>query len=118
MELEEFVSESLTQVLKGVMTAKSSNRGNGCEVNPALTLSSGDVYKGKLPDEITVSAEGKTVIMVNFDVAVTVTQGTGTKGGIGIASGILNLGSSGQSDKTNSSVSRLQFKVPVALPTI
>lgn len=58
---------------------------------------------------------GDLINMVSFDVAVTATDGTGTKGGIGIVIGAVALGSQGQSENRNEAVSRVQFKVPFAL---
>ncbi len=54
--------------------------------------------------------------MINFDVALTVTEGTGTKGGIGVVTGIFTLGSAGQSEAESSTVSRVKFAIPVVLP--
>ena len=63
-----------------------------------------------------MTASGKYSRDVDFDVALTVTEGTGTKGGIGIVAGAFALGSTGQSTAQNSSVSRVQFSVPIAFP--
>ena len=54
--------------------------------------------------------------VVSFDVALTATKETGTKGGIGVVAGIVSLGSAGQSSNENTSVSRVKFDVPVSLP--
>jgi len=56
------------------------------------------------------------VQIVNFDVALTVVEGTGTKGGIGVFAGAVNLGSSGQSNNETSSVSHVKFSIPLRLP--
>jgi hypothetical protein len=53
---------------------------------------------------------------VDFDVPLTVTEGTGTTGGIGIVAEPFALGSTGQSTAQNSSVSRVRFSVSLALP--
>lgn len=54
--------------------------------------------------------------MVEFDVALTVTEGTGTKGGIGVFVGAINLGSAGESKNENVSISHVRFRVPLQLP--
>ena len=59
---------------------------------------------------------GRYATTVMFDVALTITEGTDTKGGIGVVSGIFNIGSSGQSSNENSSISRVSFSVPLKLP--
>ena len=53
---------------------------------------------------------------IEFDVAVTTTEGTETKGGIGVFVVAVGLGSQGKSDATNSSSSRIKFSVPIFLP--
>jgi hypothetical protein len=53
---------------------------------------------------------------VEFDVAVTVAEGTATKAGIGLIVGPVTLGTTGQSANQNSTVSRIKFEVPVAWP--
>jgi hypothetical protein len=54
--------------------------------------------------------------MVEFDVAVTASSATGTKGGVGVVAGILALGAQGQSNQENKALSRLKFSVPISLP--
>lgn len=117
MQLQEFVTESLLQIANGVSEAQRKIVGNA-QINPRLpdhaNVSSG--HFTKIPKDMILLRDGEVVTMVQFDVAVTTTEGTGTKGGIGVVSGILNLGSSGQSDRSNSAVTRLQFAVPMVLP--
>jgi hypothetical protein len=54
---------------------------------------------------------------IHFDVAISIEQGTETKGGIGLVVGAVTLGSQGKSDTSNTSQSRIQFTIPMALPT-
>ena len=58
----------------------------------------------------------KAVQKVEFDVAVTASTGTATKGGIGIMVGAIGLGSQGKSEAQDSSISRIKFLVPMVLP--
>jgi hypothetical protein len=53
---------------------------------------------------------------ISFDVAVTAAKGSKTQGGIAVFAGALGLGSRGQSEKSNETVNRIQFSVPVSLP--
>lgn len=53
---------------------------------------------------------------VKFDVGITATEGSGTKGGIGVVTGVVALGSQGRSDKAVEGVDRIQFTVPILLP--
>ena len=122
MELQQFVTESLNQILKGISDAQGSNRYNGIEINPSLRHyideRSEDWVGGtqKLPTDVFLTPTGQVVVMIHFDIAVTVVEGTGSKGGIGVFVGAVGLGTQGQSDKSSTSATKLQFKVPVVLP--
>ena len=111
MELRDFVAESIKQIVDGVNEAKAYAAEKGARINPERqsfhASSAGGRYDTK---------SGASIETIEFDVAVTVTEGTQTKGGIGIFTGFVGLGSHGQSDALNSSVTRLKFVVPVALP--
>lgn len=111
MDLRDFVSETLTQIVEGVKSAQSKAAESGATVNPHLTTA--HEQAGKQGFLWTGDAYAQ---VVQFDVALTVTEGTGTKGGIGVFAGAINLGSSGQSQNESSSVSRVKFSVPLSLP--
>jgi hypothetical protein len=106
MDLKEFVSQTLGQIIEGVKAAQETAKAAGAEVNPHMTRA--------VVQATTMS--GLPSRDVDFDVALTVTEGTGTKGGIGIVAGPFALGSTGQSTAQNSSVSRIRFSVALALP--
>jgi len=111
MELQEFISATLIQVLEGVRDAKAHQltQNDGGQINPHTVGT-------KHPDK-QVSQETKTIVQdVEFDVAVTVEKGTETKGGILVVLGAVSLGSSGKSDKSSATVSRIKFSIPIGLP--
>jgi len=98
MELQDFIGETLKQIISGVKNAQESAIELGAKVNP----------RG-----------GSTVEMrnIHFDVAVSTSEGTETKGGIGVfVNPVGSVGSQDQSDVANSSMSRIKFSVPVKLP--
>lgn len=114
MELREFVKESLIQIVRGVSDAQidlASSKSLG-SISPEIR-NSRDALESK---GILLTPEGTPVQTVEFDVSVTATEGTGTKGSIGIAVGFLGLGSQGQSSQANANTSRLKFSVPLSLP--
>ncbi|NOV32583.1 hypothetical protein [Methylomonas sp. ZR1] len=112
MELKEFIGQALVGLIQGVLDAQNSLGVNGKYINPQLATQQGVLEKnGKI-----VSRDGELVQSVEFDVAVTATEGKGTKGGIGVVVGNFTLGSQGQSSAEISAVSRIKFSVPVALP--
>ena len=113
MELREFVAETLRQLIDGVAVAQGYATEHGATVNPSDIWYQADQGVVKIQDRAT----GALVQEINFDVAVTANDGTKTKGGIGVFAGAVGLGSQGQSEASNQSISRIRFSVPLALPT-
>ena len=111
MELKDFVSQTLTQIIEGVKESQIKASELGGIVSPCLTSNHSEMGKQGI-----LSASGRAAQIVQFDVALTVVEGTGTKGGIGVFAGAINLGSSGESKAESTSVSRIKFSVPVVLP--
>ena len=111
MELKAFVSESIKQIVDGVNEASLHAVQNNALVNPQNWGWTSTNVQAKYDIKTRAAIE-----TIEFDVAVTATDGTATKGGIGVFMGPVNLGSQGQSESSNSSVSRLRFSVPIVLP--
>src|SRR5947209_8347157 len=112
MELRDFVSETLKQIIDGVIDAQAYGREKGARVNPLdlpVRNETGGVQSRMYARDVAHS--------IDFDVAVTTTEGKQTKGGIGVVAGIFALGSQGQSNANGESVSRIKFTIPVVLPT-
>jgi hypothetical protein len=108
MDLKDFVKETLTQIIQGVKEAQPIAQQYGGVVSPKY-WQGGD-------KSLMQSDNGEVIRNVHFDVALTVAEGTGTKGGIGVFAGVVSLGSAGQSSSHSTEVSRVQFFVPVLLP--
>jgi hypothetical protein len=88
MTLQAFVAESLSQIVQGIRQAHEAG----------------------------VRSSGHSAEAVEFDVAVTVTDASDKKGGIGIFVGGFGIGGQANSSAANTSVSRIKFKVPVFFP--
>ena len=116
MNLQDFIKETLVQIARGIEGAAAELKGSKAIVNPRnVQTGTGDdrhVY-GFLD---TQTSFFKAVQKVEFDVAVTASTGTATKGGIGIMVGAIGLGSQGKSEAQDSSISRIKFLVPMVLP--
>jgi len=112
VELKQFISEALTAIVEGVVEAQTKAAPLGAFVNPGgLTRTTTST-----PNATWDNTDNNLAQVVNFDVAVTVQNGTTTNAKIGVVSGLLNLGAGGQSDSNQTAVSRIQFSVPVLLP--
>jgi hypothetical protein len=107
MKLEEFVSETFRSIIDGVRSAQRHAKDVGAEVAPRGATSALRSYRDGVDEPIQ---------LVEFDVAVTSSEGAETKGGVGVFLAPLALGSQGRSEAQNVSVSRIKFAVAIVLP--
>lgn len=121
MELNEFVSETLKQIIEGVKTVQWDNRGystgiigskqehllsTGATINPKY---SGDLRHYELHKECNLD-------IIEFDVAITVTEQEKKDRGGGLKISVLSADASKSLSETNQTVSKVKFKVPITLP--
>lgn len=107
MQLDDFVAETIRQIAAGVQRGQIEARKLGTIVNPAM-LDRRPSAHGFLHPEMIKNVE--------FDVAVTTSEGTETKGGIGVSVLAVKLGSQGKSDATSTTANRIKFNVPITYP--
>ncbi len=112
MELKEFVTSVLTEIIDGVSEAQRDTEAKEGEINPLLATSQGALQS----QGYKVSRWGQLVQSVTFDVAVTAEEGKGNKGSVGVFLGSVGLGTQREATTSNASVSRIQFEVPISLP--
>ena len=110
MNLREFIREALTEIVSGVAEARISAAEHGALVG------SDQVYGYTKEAKILTDNNGRTVSLVEFDIALAAADARDTKGGIGVFLGSVGLGSQGASHGETSSNSRIKFSVPVVLP--
>jgi len=110
MKLEDFVAETLQEIVAGIIRAQEYAKSNGGEIVPTALSQMSE------PGQYFDHEDGSPIEHVRFDVAVNTDEGTTTEGGIGVFVGPLALGSRGQSDASSHSAGRIQFAVPVKFP--
>jgi len=103
MKLEEFVKESLLQIISGVKEANESIEAKDASVNPV------SMGKAQVHERTYLSIP---VQNIEFDVAVSVSEGAKAGGGLTV----MGMGVKGGVSETSSTVSRIRFQVPIALP--
>jgi len=100
VELREFIKSSILDILGGIQDAATEvhNEGGLGAVNP---VTKDQIFKTQ---------------KVEFDVAVTASneQAKGLNGGIKVAG--ISIGADGKESETGSTVSRIKFEIPIALP--
>ena len=113
MDLQQFVRETLTEIVLGVNAAQDQAEveASGARINPAGIglAATPDGYLGNL-------SSGEAVFVVDFDLAVTV-AGTG-QGDVGAkvqVVGQFTTKLNGAKRSGRNSTNRIKFKVPIAL---
>lgn len=95
MDLKEFVSETISQIIDGFVEAKERTKGKNVSIGGSKEIESQQ--------------------KVSFDVAITVVEETETTGKAGISVWSIGTCISGKSENTSSTVSRIKFDVPIYL---
>jgi len=110
MNVQEFISGAITQIVAGVADARAAVEKYGANAG------SDPVYGFVKSNKVMTDASGRQVTLVEFDVALTQADATDTKGGIGVFLGSVGVGSQAASHGESTSYSRIKFSVPVVLP--
>lgn len=112
MELDQFIADALTQIVKGVESAQK-NTGKGAVNATSIKTHADSAPKGKY----FTAAYNQLVQMVDFDIAVTVTDATTAEAGGKISIASWSIGGKGSVKGEEQTVSRIKFSIPVVLPT-
>lgn len=112
MELEEFVAESLKQVLNGVVAAQKHATTLGALVSPSHMAQRDS--EGKVRS---VNYRSDQEHLIEFDVAITTVNSAKAGSGAGIFVGPVGIGGKGESGTSYEHVSHLRFAVPVVYPS-
>lgn len=115
MNLQEFVTETIVQITTGIAKAQEKALEVGAVVNPKGYR----VQDGELLWKLGTSNQNaeRRGTLVEFDVAVTVSEGNEIKAGMAVFTAVLGIGSQAQSEAAASTVSKIKFSIPVFLPT-
>lgn len=113
MELDDFIAVTLSQIIKGVEKARKTTGLNDIGARPSASR----INSSNTGDsDMLVTKGGVVAQVVRFDVALTVTEHNGSNTKIGIVSGFFNGSGSTEDQNQNSSISRVQFSIPIVLP--
>ena len=111
MELKDFITETLTQMMEGVKNAQEKAKEFGAIINPPSEYSKEDTIS--MRNSI---GEYQRIQTVEFDVSLTSTSTGDTKKGISVAfAGIGVEGGKGNNEQ-NAIMNRIKFAIPIALP--
>jgi hypothetical protein len=110
MDIKDFVSETLKQVIAGVKDAQEFAMDNGAMVEPERAATS-----QKMGEPTQYVGKG-SIKEVAFDIAVTAQESTGQEGKAGLRIPYLDFGGGLSAEQANATVSRVRFAVDVRLP--
>ena len=111
MKLEDFVAESLKQIIKGVASAQEYGSSVNANINPISarvhSSTEGQAY---------CSNTNVPLQHVAFDIAVSISEEQVSTDGDNVV-GSIAVSASNTTNLQNSSISRIKFEVPILLPT-
>ena len=109
MQLNEFIKDVIVNIYDGLNHAKDATR--------STVLPSGGLIEG-LPyvkDGIGPNAKAKFISKLEFEVSLTDGSKDGISGGIGVLLGAINIGTKGNIETEQSSLSKIKFSIPIEL---
>ena len=109
MELKDFITETLTQMMEGVKNAQEKAKEVGAIVNPEANDSSKHYIE--VGNEHIASIQN-----VEFEIALTASTTEETKKGINVAFAAIELGRGKGNNEQNSAINKIKFEIPIVLP--
>ena len=118
VELRAFVTAALEQIVTGAADAQKAVASLGAEVNPTITGGPEVAAQVGFLRSMDSTGQHKMVVAVEFDVAVTAQKKQGKEAGVGVMiAAALGIGGKVKKEQSTNVVSRMQFKVPIRLPS-
>jgi anti-sigma regulatory factor (Ser/Thr protein kinase) len=114
MDLKDFITTSIVQVMEGVNNAKEHAVKLGAKINPETIEFRADAGQDRMWDTDT----GKIATELKFDISVIAVDSTDKdiKGGLKVLGLGLEFGSGAKNKAENQTINKLQFAVPLVLP--
>jgi hypothetical protein len=116
MDVKDFISESLKQIIAGIKTAQEDVSKDGGIVSPDISIRQGTAEANDWLITYQGNPQGRLVNNIDFDIAVTVTEQTDLQGGLGISVAGFKIGAGAKNIDGNTTLSRIKFKIPVVYP--
>lgn len=110
MELREYITESLKQLIDGIVDAQEYAKSKGASINPQGLK----MLAGRL-EIVGNSAYTEIPQIIEFDIAVTASEGGEAKAGLGVFA-VVGGGAQATMQDSNIKANRIRFSVPVMFP--
>lgn len=113
MDLKDFVAESISSIVQGIVEAQDSATKLGASINPGGLMR--DV-KNVTDNSIWDNSNSNYAQPISFDIAITAEDSASGGGKVKVLSGLLSGELGGKTGTKNILASRIQFTVPVLFP--
>lgn len=107
MELKEFISDAITQICEGVKDAQERCNKVDAKINPPMN---GDSITGSIDMKYRKHSK------VHFNITLQSFVDDKGKSGIGVLLASVSVGTAKESSQGSSSLTSVEFSVPIALP--
>jgi hypothetical protein len=110
MELQEFITETLTQVIKGIKNSQEIAKKENAKISPSVH------WAGNVTSFLKTNQGGELVSVIKFNISLSAHRDKkeGTKAGIFVT--FAGISANLDEAKGNSSLSNIQFEIPVVWP--
>jgi hypothetical protein len=108
MKLDEFITQTINQIIDGVAASQEHAVEKAAWINPPIIAS----RVMSLPESNLSPAQP-----IEFDIAITTTKTSEAKGGAGIFVAGVGIGAQAEAGTAGMNVSRIKFTIPVILPS-
>jgi hypothetical protein len=112
LDLRTFIKETLVEIAQGVADARQAIEPLGGKVNPKGLTIGGDIVKQSMFSR----KDNDVCQMIRFNVALTAIEEGATATKVGVFAAIAGAGAEANDKLTSSTVSRVEFAVPLLLP--
>ena len=117
MNLEEFISTSLSEIINAVSKTRANLTDKSARINPPVRFSHITGVSNAFMLPMNDSTNHSPISMIEFDVALTVNEGSTAGVGAKLDIKVASLGGQGQQENSESRMSRIKFSIPVQLPS-
>tara|TARA_R110002096_G_scaffold235404_1_gene425706 strand:- start:140 stop:514 length:375 start_codon:yes stop_codon:yes gene_type:complete len=108
MELKNFIKNVIVEICEGVCSAQEELKDTNAMINPSLINDKNQVDN---------KHGNRSVKDIAFNIGLSIENKEGSKGGLGIVTGLFSAGASAKTEENNKSITSVKFSVPLCMPT-
>lgn len=109
MELKDYISETISNVILGIKDAQKKIEKSGGYINPVIQRYGNNESKH-------LARGARTIEEVEFEIVLKLEEAQGSGAKINVFSGLFGGSIKAQSQESNQSMNKIKFSVPIAYP--